>query len=117
MKKLLLYQDKFKVAKRFALLQDSKKVEEWREENKVILSYVKEGSIDLDMLMDKKFICDYCDEKDIEDNNQNDFAGCDGIMHNKKDGNYYLVLEHCRNEISSIEIKYCPQCGRKLFNE
>jgi len=56
--------------------------------------------------------CECCNEEDME----KDFSsyGDEEIIHDKKDGKYYLVWEHCRNERDRIEIKCCYMCGRKL---
>jgi len=64
---------------------------------------------DLDILMNEKIICNYCNE----DNKEEDFYGCyDGVIYDKKNNNYYLFLEY-----NNLVIKYCPMCGRKLFTE
>jgi DNA-directed RNA polymerase subunit RPC12/RpoP len=59
--------------------------------------------------------CDYCNEQDIKNVKETDFEGMDGIMYDKKDNKYYLVIEHFRREINKVEINNCPQCGRKLI--
>lgn len=41
--------------------------------------------------------------------------GCDGVLYNSKTNNYYIYIEHFRNEKNRVEdIKYCPMCGVKL---
>jgi len=58
-------------------------------------------------------MCDYCDEQYLGFE-RTDFSGIDGIMYDKEESKYYLVIEHFKNEINSVEINYCPQCGKKL---
>jgi ribA/ribD-fused uncharacterized protein len=72
------------------------------------------GEILMKVRSELKDVCDYCNEEDIKNSDIHDFAGCDGIYYSEKDDKYYLVIEHCKNEINRIEIKNCPKCGRKL---
>jgi hypothetical protein len=58
-------------------------------------------------------MCDYCKEENIEVS-ESAFQGGDGIMYNKREENYYLVIEHFHNERNKVKIKHCPMCGRKL---
>lgn len=58
-------------------------------------------------------MCDYCKEENIEIS-ERAFQGSDGIMYNKMDEKYYLVIEHFKGEINKVQIKCCPECGRKL---
>lgn len=57
-------------------------------------------------------MCDYCCDADTS--KYTDFAGSEGIYYEIYDGEYYLVIEHYRNERNKVIIKYCPWCGRKL---
>lgn len=58
-------------------------------------------------------MCDYCKEENIEVS-ESAFQGSDGIMYDKMKEQYYLVIEHFRNERNKVEVKFCPQCGRNL---
>jgi len=58
-------------------------------------------------------MCEYCNEQNIEIS-ENAFQGSDGILFNKREEKYYLVIEHFRGERNKVEIKFCPMCGRKL---
>jgi hypothetical protein len=55
-------------------------------------------------------MCDYCSEENSEDN----LRGDDGIIFNTKQNKHYLYIEHFRNEITRIEVNFCPRCGNKL---
>jgi hypothetical protein len=55
-------------------------------------------------------MCDYCDKENTEEL----LAGSDGILFDKDNGEYYLYIEHFRNEKYFIVVKYCPKCGEKL---
>lgn len=55
--------------------------------------------------------CDYCNvnnkEKDFKD-------GHDGVCWNLREKEWQLVINHFRGEWNRVEVKFCPQCGRKL---
>jgi hypothetical protein len=56
-------------------------------------------------------MCEYCENNIVDENS---FVGGDGVYHDKKTNEYYLIAEHFRNERIKIQIFYCPQCGREL---
>ncbi|MFB5285159.1 helix-turn-helix domain-containing protein [Peribacillus sp. Hz7] len=60
--------------------------------------------------MEENKICDYCDKSNTEEN----LRGDDGVFYDTGKGKYYLYIEHFHNEISRIEVAYCPKCGMKL---
>lgn len=53
--------------------------------------------------------CVMCDPNNSPDN----LHGSEGVIF--KDNKYYLHIEHFRNEVIQIEIKFCPTCGDKLL--
>jgi hypothetical protein len=55
-------------------------------------------------------MCSYC--KEINDINY--FEGSDGILHDLKLNDYYLVVWYFKHERTTIHINHCPKCGRKL---
>lgn len=58
-----------------------------------------------------KIICDYCDEGNME----KDFeGGHDGVCFNARENCYELVINHFKGEWNRVEVKYCPQCGRRF---
>ncbi|PLR99595.1 helix-turn-helix domain-containing protein [Bacillus sp. T33-2] len=60
--------------------------------------------------MEENIICDYCDKNNTEES----LKGDDGVFYDTNKGKHYLYIEHFRNEISRIEVNYCPKCGSKL---
>lgn len=52
--------------------------------------------------------CEFCDEY----NTENNLLGGEGIVVNKD--KKYLFIAHFQNEYYRINVKYCPECGKKL---
>lgn len=55
-------------------------------------------------------MCEYC----CKDNTEDKLRGIDGIVYDADKCKHYLYVEHFRNEISRVEVNYCPGCGLKL---
>ncbi len=55
-------------------------------------------------------MCNYCSKNNV----RKDAEDGDCIVYSEKEKRYYLLAEHCRNEVIRIEVEYCPQCGQKL---
>lgn len=61
----------------------------------------------------KKNKCDWCSSfRDYKDFKRGE--GCEEIFYDSKNDKHILALEQFRYEYATLEIKYCPICGRKL---
>lgn len=85
------------------------------EENINFINEKAESRLDELKLLSNKS-CEYCDEKNTEENLK---GGHEGIIHNRSSNKnrfaeYYLFINHFHNEFYRIEVKFCPQCGREL---
>ena len=76
---------------------------------KVNIGYSQE-IIDKCALLAPKEMCEYCSQENSDICN-----GSDHIYYDKVANKYYLIAEHYKDEIISIEAKYCLECGRKLI--
>ena len=55
-------------------------------------------------------MCEYCHK----DNTEKGLRGDDGVFYDSIKRKHFLYIEHFRNEISRIEVHYCPKCGLKF---
>jgi hypothetical protein len=53
--------------------------------------------------------CEYCNKY-----NGKDCSGSDNMFYDNAANKWYLIAEHYRGEIISIEAEYCLKCGREL---